>query len=241
MKSITLTLFSILMFGIISLSAQNWMKSSIKGEGPIVKKELNLDKFDGVKLAFSGNVLLTQGNTQKVVVEAQQNIIDNIVREVKNGTWRLKFEKNVRKHEKVNVYITIPRLTNAYVSGSGNLKTTNHFSDLGDVEMGVSGSGNLALDLAANDIDCGISGSGNVHLEGTADELKLSVSGSGNISAYDLMAGNVDVSISGSGNAEVHAKSDLEVSVSGSGDVRYKGSPSVNTRVSGSGKVRSAQ
>ena len=240
MKSIFLTVLCFLFVGITKLPAQNWLKGSIKGEGPIVKQEIDLNNFDGVKLAFSGNVLLSQGNTQKVVVEAQQNIIDNIVRDVKNGTWRIKFEKNVRKHEKVIVHITMPHLTSAYVSGSGNLRTINHFSDLDDIEMGVSGSGNLNLDLDADDIDCSISGSGNVHLKGTADEIDLSVSGSGNISAYDLVAGVVDVSISGSGNAEVHAKSDLVVSVSGSGDVRYKGSPSVNSRVSGSGRVRSA-
>jgi hypothetical protein len=241
MKNIILTLLSFLLVSTVTLNGQNWMKGSIKGEGPVVKKELDLDRFDGVKLAFSGNVMLTQGNTQKVIIEAQQNIIDNIVREVKNGTWRIKYHKNVRKHEKVNVFITIPKLTQAHVSGSGNMKTTNHFSNLQDVELGVSGSGNLDLDLDADDISCGISGSGNVTLDGSADELELSISGSGNISAFELMAGNVDVSISGSGNADVQATSNLEVSVSGSGDVKYKGSPSVNTRVSGSGKVRSAQ
>ena len=60
------------------IQAQNWWKSGIKGEGPVVTRDLNVGKFTGVSLGFSGDVYLTQGSSQSVKVEGQANIIDNI-------------------------------------------------------------------------------------------------------------------------------------------------------------------
>ena len=78
MKKTRLSLLLAVMLLSTASFAQNWWKNAIRGEGDVVKQDLNLDEFDGITLAFSGDVYLTQGETQSVTVEAQQNIIDNI-------------------------------------------------------------------------------------------------------------------------------------------------------------------
>jgi uncharacterized protein YaiE (UPF0345 family) len=233
-------LFTTLTFCFIltaTLSAQNWWKSGIKGEGPTVERNLQLNNFEGITLAFSGNVYLKQGSSQSVKVVGQQNIIDNIKTDVSNGHWKIGFDRPVRNHDKLEIYITIPTLNKAVVSGSGNISSEGKFSASGDAYVGVSGSGNVSLNLSASSIETKISGSGNINLDGSTNDMSIQISGSGNVRAYELAAANCSVSISGSGGAKVNVNDDLSVRISGSGDVFYKGRPRVKSKVSGSGDV----
>jgi hypothetical protein len=220
-----------------SVAAQNWNWGGIRGEGPVVKETLDVDDFNAVTLAFSGNVYLQQGNTQSVVVEAQKNIIENIETEVRNGHWKIKFDKSVRKHDRVKIFITVPTLTEANISGSGDIDSEGKFTGLGDFKSRISGSGDINMDIEAKDVTSTISGSGGIKLSGSADAIDIQISGSGDVYAEDLQVVDCRVKISGSGDSRVHATGSLEVRVSGSGDVRYKGGPKVTAKVSGSGDV----
>ena len=221
----------------LSVIAQNWWKDGIRGEGPTVTKTMQLDKFHAVSLGFSGNVYLKQGNTQSVEVEGEQNIIDNIKTSVRDGLWKINFDRPVRKHEPVNIYITIPKITKAHLSGSGDLVSKGTFTGLEDLELSISGSGDIKFAAEAGAISARISGSGDIDLSGQAKMVNLKVSGSGDIEAYDLKAQDCSVQISGSGNCQITAEEMLEVRVSGSGDVYYKGRPRINSKISGSGDL----
>jgi hypothetical protein len=218
------------------LSSQNW-GTGVKGQGPKVTKTLELADFNGLALTISGDVFLRQGNSQSVKVEAQQNILDLISTEVKDGVWKIKFDKNVGNHEGVKIWVTVPHLTQATVSGSGSIKGENTFSGLGDLRLAISGSGNISLNSNSNSLDVAISGSGDMNLAGNTGKCGIAISGSGDISAFDLEMASCSVRISGSGDASVNVKDNLEVAIAGSGDVYYKGDAKVKSKISGSGDV----
>lgn len=239
MKTTIAFLFSICLL-ITNSFAQNFWKGSITGEGPMIEKELTLDQFSGIRNGYSCDVYITQGQTQKVVLEGQQNILDNLNLEVSGGVLKIKYDKMVRRAETVKIYITMKTLTEASLSGSGSLVTTDRFQNLSNLKVSVSGSGNMDLDVNARDIEIGISGSGDIALQGSAEDLDVTISGSGGVDARDLAASGCSVSISGSGNATVFARDEIDARVSGSGNIRYKGDVAkVFSRVSGSGKIRS--
>ena len=73
---------------------------------------------------------------------------------------------------KVKIYITMPTLTKASLSGSGDMRTTNRFDNLDNLEVGISGSGNLTLAASAKSIDARMSGSGSVVLAGDTQEFR---------------------------------------------------------------------
>ncbi len=223
-----------------SVSAQKWWGSGITGEGETIKKELDVDNFQGISLQFSGDVIITQGSTFKVVAEGQENIIDNIETDVNGKIWEIEFHNSVRNHKGVNIYITMPVLTKAYISGSGDISTTNHFPEVEEFHAGVSGSGDLRLDVDAHELTSKISGSGNIDIKGKAENLEVRISGSGDVDAYELDAEHVEISIAGSGDCKVAANQSLDIRVAGSGDVYYKGNPSkLKSSVTGSGDVTS--
>lgn len=231
-------LFFLLFFCINCVNAQKWgNRNTIVGEGPVVEKTIDVPSFTGVNVTFSGDVVFKQGRTQSVRVVGQQNIIDNISTNVKDGYWRLGFRDNVRKMEKLKVYITVPTLDKVVLSGSGDIDSDGSFNNLGDLVVGLSGSGNIDLDVSAKAVKCKLSGSGNIELAGSASSQTVQISGSGNVRTYELSTSSCEVGISGSGNCKLNVSNDLDVRISGSGSVNYKGSPRVNTKISGSGSV----
>ena len=217
-----ISLFICLFFVSISLSAQwGWgWGSGMSGEGPVVTKTIDLENIDGLSLGVPGNVYLMKGNKQKIEIKAQKNIIDNIERSVRNGIWKIEFDKKVRKMDKLEFYITLPSFRALAIAGSG----------------GIIGEDAFNLD----NLEISIAGSGDIDLEGTANGLEISIAGSGDINLKHLEAENCEVSIAGSGDCEVNVSERLDVSIAGSGDVKYKGNPAkVKSSIAGSGDVRS--
>jgi Putative auto-transporter adhesin, head GIN domain len=231
---------SVVLFFTSSACTQNWNNGTgIKGEGPKVTKTLDLASFDGLKLAISADVMIRQGSPQSVKIEAQQNIIDNLKKEVKDGVWKIGFDKNVKDCESIKIWVTVPTVEELAVSGSGSIIGEGKFSNLNDLSLAISGSGDIKFDADSKNLSVAISGSGNMELAGSTGESTLAISGSGDIAAFGLSSRSCNVRISGSGDSSVNVSESLEVAIAGSGDVYYKGRPSVRSKVSGSGEVMS--
>jgi hypothetical protein len=211
----------------------------ITGEGPVVERKVDLPTIEGISLPGSASIYLTQGEPQSVRITGQENILDNLDLHVGGGNLEIGNKKPVWRSDPIKIYLTLKSLRSVRISGSGNVKCENHFNDLDNMEIGITGSGRIDLDVDSRDIRARISGSGDLFLNGTARDLDLVITGSGNIKAYDLQARNADARITGSGNMQLNASDRLDARVSGSGDIHYMGTPRINSSVSGSGGVRS--
>lgn len=213
---------------------KRWWAGSVSGKGPMVEQELDLAAFERISLAISADVYLKHGEQQAITVRGQENIIANLMTDVQDRTWRIRFDRPIRRSQGIKIFITIPYLSGARVSGSGNIES-DYTWQATNFDAGVSGSGNLSLQLQTAELSSKVSGSGNITLGGSSETCAVQITGSGNIRAYDLVAKHCKVRISGSGNARVDAQEQLDVRISGSGDVMYTGRPRVNSKISGSG------
>lgn len=223
----------------IQLNGQRrWWAGNISGSGPVVEQSLDLASFEKVSLGVSANLYISQGSTQSITIKGQQNIIDNILSKVEDSTWKIRFDKPVRRSGELNIYVTLPTLSAMRVSGSGNVYGEGIFDQSNTFYSGISGSGNMKLVVKAQEVVSKVSGSGNIALEGQAETYEVQISGSGNVKAEALQAAKCKVRISGSGSTKVDVAEALEVRISGSGDVYYKGQPKINSRISGSGGLK---
>jgi hypothetical protein len=222
-------------------SCQDDLFDVIDGTGEITQATVEVEHFHSFVNAINADVYLTQGDQQGVEIKAQANIIDNIRLDVVNGSWRISYRHPVGFARAVKIYITIPKLNSAIISGSGDLITETPFTGLDKLSLVISGSGNVDVESETEKLDVLISGSGNMHLSGMTGSLKALVTGSGHIDAYQVSTPVADVTISGSGSIYVAADDVLDVLISGSGSVYYRGNPEVNATISGSGRVRHDQ
>ena len=208
----------------------------VKGTGAIVTQEINVSEFTGVKLEIAADIYITQADAFTVSVTGQQNIINELERDVNNGTWEVEFDRCVKNYNELTIHITMPETGYLSISGSGTIYGENTL-DVNDIYLSISGSGDMILDLDATKVEAKISGSGQMKLKGETERAEYKISGSGDYSAFNLLSNVVDVKISGSGDAEVFAKDYLDVEITGSGDIYYKGNPSLDVSVTGSGRV----
>jgi len=208
----------------------------ITGSGPIVTQTLALDDFSSFTMMGSGRVVLTQGNTQTVRVEGQQNIINQLNRDVRGGHWDIFVEECVRRSDQLTFYITVPAIDHVALTGSGRIESTNVIESQA-ISVILSGSGDIELDIDTDEVDAAISGSGTIDLSGDADYSDLDISGSGSFRAFGMETRESDVTITGSGSCRVLVEDMLRVRISGSGNVYYRGDPQLEVDITGSGKV----
>ena len=210
-----------------------------KGEGDILTETRNIDDFQGIELDIAADIFLTQGDEFLVEIEGQENILDELDLDVKGDVLEIGFDDCVRDYDDLIFRITMPELDFLSIKGSGKIITENFFS-VNDLELKISGSGDMDLGLNADDLETRISGSGKLLLEGAVNDFDAEISGSGDVRAFGLVGEKVDIKITGSGDMEVYATDKLDIKITGSGDVYYRGTPEVNVDITGSGDVINA-
>ena len=218
---------------------ENGHQKRIEESGPIVQRVLELDDFEGIIIQNTADVFITKGNTQSVEVEGSENIIQNLGTEVSRRIWRIRNKRPVWRTKHLVIRITIPEFSLIKISGSGQVETVTPFNNLDDVELRISGSGDLHINMKAKDVIGRVSGSGSIHLSGEAMQVDFNISGSGNIYANDLKASKGSSRIGGSGSIRTYVTEDLDARISGSGNIIYRGRPRINSSISGSGNIRS--
>jgi Putative auto-transporter adhesin, head GIN domain len=188
--------------------------------------------FERVEASGAINVVLRQGATTEVKVEAQPDVLARVRTEVEGGTLKLYRERQkgsfsgLGKSEKVTVYVTCPRLTGLAVSGASDVKgesplTADAFS------IKASGASDVTLQITARQLTAHASGASDIRLTGRVDSQQVQVSGASDYRAYELRSQQADVQASGASDAFVYVDGELTSRRSGASDVHYKG----NTRL----------
>jgi len=212
----------------------------IVGSGKMISDSREVSGFSSVSINGAGDAVITLGDTESLVIEADDNIAPLIEANVVGGKLviGLKNGYSYSTSRSIRYTITAKSLSGLETSGSGNASVTNKAA-ADSFSARTSGSGNIKLaELQAGTFEAHTSGSGNIDIAGgKADNLTVTTSGSGNLSAANLQCGKANATTSGSGNVTLWVKDNLSARTSGSGDVKYYGQPAVNKSESGSGHV----
>lgn len=215
----------------------------VTGDGELSSENRTVGDFRGVEVTGSMQVIVSQGPTATVRVEADRNLHSYIVTELDGEVLEVRPKKgyNLRPRAHIKVYVTAPQYHTLAVTGSGKIQSTSKISGSEKLKVDVTGSGDIVADVDAPAINTEITGSGSITLNGNTRTLGTEITGSGEVHNFNLLSEATEIEISGSGNAEVYASKQLNIHIAGSGDVQYKGNPTVNQSVAGSGNIRKVQ
>jgi hypothetical protein len=196
----------------------NHSSEPIYGSGNIVKERRAIQECAGVLIKSTCDVILAQGDEQSIVVEADDNIIDEVFTRKENGILAVGLNDGEYSRIKVKVYVTLRSVQKLVIDGAGNISATEPFY-----------SDNLMVV---------INGAGNIMINGDGNYLNCTVNGAGNIQADQYASKKVDAIVNGAGNCFVNATNELTASVYGVGSIYYYGNPpSLKTFVGGVGRV----
>jgi hypothetical protein len=226
----------------------------VEGNMDVQTETRDVSSFEKVYNEGTFEVYVIQDGESKVEIEAESNLIPLIRTRIEGSALVVDTKDDLRNNFPMKVYVHTDEIREVRLSGSGILSGENietgdldiELSGSGeisfagnaeDVNVDLSGSGNMELNLLCSTIQADISGSGNIDLTGTASSGELRISGSGNLNAYEFALQTCQAKISGSGCMYLNVEDHLEVTISGSGDVYYLGTPVIETHISGSGNI----
>ncbi|GAB3042720.1 head GIN domain-containing protein [Spirosoma pulveris] len=195
------------------------------------KKERTVSNFKGVSVNSGIDVFLTQGNSEKLVLEVKGYDEDQVISRVKNGVLELNIDRkglnwNIGNNKYVKAYLTFKQLDNLQAGGGSDItgQGTLVFNDL---NLEASGGADVKLTLKADELNVEASGGADATLQGSARTLNASGSGGSDLDARKLSVEVCNANSSGGSDVYVNASKELTMKASGGSDIYYSGSAKV--------------
>ena len=198
-----------------------------------------LQEFSGVDVRMNAEVVLQPGDLWEVKVRGDERVLKDMDLYVNGGRLVIRRQSLFDFMDSGNqpkVMITLPRLNRVALSSSGSIRTRESFETT-DLELEISGSGELVVEAMADAVECVSSGSGHFEYRGRSDVFSYRGSGSGD-GELELRSNKLELVLTGSGDLDMRGGTDvMELKISGSGDVRgdRMTAENVEVTISGSG------
>jgi len=200
--------------------------------------------FSRLRVTGPYTVRVHTGATASVNARGPQARLDKMLVEKEGDTLVISTERNWSwggmhwgKEDKVVVDISVPMLTAAALTGSGDVAIDSIRT--GSFAASVAGSGELTVAaLQAGRLSASVTGSGDLTVSGRAGNADTRVTGSGDLQAAGLTVGALSATVTGSGDIAVGPTRTANARVTGSGDISIAGRPRCITKKTGSGSIR---
>ncbi len=208
-----------------------------RGNGIVVEETRNVKEDFTVVSASEGlDVFVTQGSDYKILVEADENIIDLIGTDVKDGRLKIHAIENIGRATK-KVYVTLPEVTGLRSSSGADLIVQNVIESE-RIELDASSGSDLNVELNAQEVSAEASSGADIKVAGQTDYLYADASSGADIRAKGLIAKKCTADASSGSDISVNVTESLVADASSGADISYTGEASVETKKSASGSVR---
>ncbi len=208
------------------------------GHAGSVKRELG--SFHQVSLNLPSTVELVQGDSESVVIDADDNLLPLVETVVKSGELIIRPVKgvNLAHGTKIKLRLNARSIDTLTLAGSVDVSAARLLSPR--FKADIAGAGSITIqDLKSDTVAVSIAGSGRFEVRGDTKAMDVNISGSGDVLTSRLSAQDVKVSIAGTGNAKLWVHNSLSISIAGSGDVEYYGEGTLKDKsVMGSARIR---
>jgi len=210
----------------------------VSGSGRVISESRLISAVNSVIMGGSGELIVLQGDAEKLIVTADDNILPYIHTDVKDGVLSLQLDDNplspiYAPSEPIKFELTINSLSALDVSGSGNVSVPSLSSE--NLSLTANGSGSIRFDhLMANSLIYISNGSGITTVNGQVQTQQIGMNGAGIYNAGGLKARQVDTQINGSNEIVVWVLENLNVAGNGNSSIDYYGTPKITTSINGS-------
>jgi hypothetical protein len=212
---------------------------TVQGSGNVTTEERPVSGVKRVSLANQGDLTIQIGATERLEIEAEDNLMQYLETDVTAGELEIRTQENVNldNTKPIRYTLTVTELDGLTISSSGSISAPDMRSDRFSIQISSSGKLEIAS-LIADRLEVEISSSGDVTVKsGEVPQVDIQISSSGDLDLEKLASQNVTVKLSSSGDARVWVTDTLDGTLSSSGDLFYRGNPQVDVKTSSSGKV----
>ncbi len=234
----------------------NGRRTTVRGSGNLVTRTKAAPDFRAVGASRGIEVII--GGTDKIIIEADDNVLDYVVAETEGEILRITLPEKVNvRNASITVRIPNNGKIEALRASSGAEIRTESALKASDLDIRLSSA--AALDAALKAKQCTIrlssgsemkaavdfgqcsialSSGSSVRLSGKADSMSADLSSGSELNAFELNARMCEVEVSSGAEADVNCSGKLTARVSSGGSVEYKGDCQVDPKCSSGGEIK---
>ncbi len=191
----------------------------VKGNGNVMTETRNLDaSFHSIKAAEGLDVYLTQGNSESVKVQADENLHDIILTEVKDGVLHIHTDENIARSSAQKVMVEfddIRKITST--SGSDVFSTNTIKTDR--LELKSTSGSDMELEIDAESVVCKATSGSDLRLSGTTNRLSAESTSGSDIKAAKLKSKITDAKATSGSDITLYSSEELTAKASSGGDI----------------------
>ncbi len=238
MKNVTIKIIATLFASAILTSCNIDIFSRVSGNGNVVTIDRRIsDDFSEIKVSRGINLFITQGQYNKITIEADENLHDIIITEVKNNTLKIYSKKNIWKAEAKKVYVTFKEVIGLKAS-SGSSIYGNETIETDDISIEASSGADIKINLESNNTEIESSSGASIKITGKSTSYDVSSSSGSDADVKKLEGKYVKAKASSGASIKVYASEEIEAKASSGGSIIFSGDPkSVNKKSSSGGSV----
>ncbi len=214
----------ILIFSISLISCKDMMVVQIEGEGPVVLNEFDIDKFDQLSVHSGWKVLLIPSDENKLILEANENLVELLEIEQKKNRLKLDSEKMIKKADSKLIQLHYNQELKEIKTSSGvHLIAKQAYHDK-DLKISATSGSKLELNFEGEQLFAETSSGASILIEGDAEYIQVkSTSGSG-FEGKGLETKQANAKVSSGANIYLNVIKDIEAKATSGGIIKYNAS-----------------
>ncbi len=196
------------------------------GKTQNIKKRMVTEPFSGIKVGGASDVTLIKGDEYIVVIDAPERIQNKISVTVKGDILNISYKNiQLKNHEDLEFYVTLPELKTLNASGAADIKTSGETFTGDKLTIKASGAADISLNLDYNTVIANVSGASSVKLTGKTVKQKIVASGAADYIAKELVSDTSEIVASGASSVFVNVVHSINYKTTGVADIKFKGNP----------------
>jgi hypothetical protein len=228
---IKLVIASIL--GMLMTSCHFDFNLGVRGNGNVQTIERTLNgSYDQIEVSRGLDVYLTQGDTESISVQADENLHDIIKTEIEGDVLKIYAEENISYSSAQKVMVSIKDISKISASSGSDVYATNTLI-VDALKLETASGSDMKLEIKANSVECSASSGSDLKLSGETTSFIANASSGSDINAGDLMAVTSRVKASSGADITVNTSKELYAKASSGADIRYLGNPEMVEKTDG--------
>ena len=224
---------------LVLITTTSCFLDGIKGNRNVATEQRNISSdFMAIDASQGIDVILTIGESVSLSVEADENLHDIIITEVKNGTLHVYADKNIWNAKSRKVHVTAPSINEVHADSGAEVISKNTIV-AEDFSVSATSGSDVRLALNVTNLTCKTTSGADARLKGKAINFTASSSSGSDIKAQGLESEICNVKVSSGADVYVNVTEKLDANATSGGDIKYTGNPkSVKQNASASGSIR---
>ena len=213
------------LLGALLTSCNFDMNLGVKGNGNVITtdRELNGD-FNAIEVSRGLDVFLTQGETEGIRVQADENLQEIIVVEIENGVLSIYADENIGSAASKKVMVNFKDIDRISTSSGSDVISTNVIS-VDELEIYTSSGSDVELEVEVESLICESSSGSDIKLSGSTNTFRADASSGSDIKAAKLKALKTKAQANSGADITVNTSKELTANASSGGDIKYYGNP----------------